>query len=57
MRCIATGIRAQRVGSWGVITAWEEVEEKFLWSRDRGGRAFVKGDDDDYERVWLGRGG
>jgi hypothetical protein len=21
-----------------VITAWEEVEEKFLWSRDRGRR-------------------
>jgi len=20
-----------------MITAWEEVEEKFLWSRDRGG--------------------
>jgi hypothetical protein len=37
MRCIVTGIRAQRVGSWGVITVWEEVEEKFLWSRDRGG--------------------
>jgi hypothetical protein len=37
MRCFATGIRAQQVGSWGMITAWEEVEEKFLWSRDRGG--------------------
>jgi len=47
MRCSATGIGAWEVGSWGMITAWEEEEEKFLRSRDRGERAFVKGDDDE----------